>query len=115
MRSGGSTSPRSTRAAARTVAAVGPQRGAACGAALYHRDRRLALRASIRFGEFHVHHQAVPVLRQQVTHVAERRFLPRPLAVEPRVGVGGAGVGVASPLLPPEVDLQVAPAPDSVS
>src|SRR5512144_1258825 len=52
--------------------------------------------------------QAVAVLHQRMAHEAKLRLLAAPLAVEPRIGVGGRGMRVVTALRAMEVLLAVA-------
>jgi hypothetical protein len=54
--------------------------------------------------------EAVAVLHQRVAHVAEHALAQVAIAIKPRVGIGGTGVGLVRALLAAKVALAVAPA-----
>jgi len=64
---------------------------------------------AIGVGDLDVHHQAVAVVHQDVTHVAQPRLVALGFFVQARIGIGAAGVGVVAALLAFEVDFGVAP------
>ena len=61
-------------------------------------------------GQLGIDDEAVAVLHQHVADEAELRLHAGALAVEPRVGVGGRGVGLVRPPLAAEVAVAVPPA-----
>lgn len=79
------------------------------GSATEHGQRRLAFSGAAGLAHFHIHDQAVAVLHQDVTHVAQPRLVTLALIEQAGVGIRGTGVGVVAALLALEVDLRVAP------
>ena len=71
---------------------------------------RHALGMPVSPGQASADHKARAVLHQGVPHEAELRLLASALAVEPRVRVGGRGMGRVGARLAPEVRLRIAPA-----
>ena len=63
------------------------------------RERGRALGGAASLGHQRIDDQTVAVLHQEVAHVAELGLLAVALAHQPRVGVGGRGMGrVAAPV-----------------
>ena len=75
--------------------------GSALG--LEHDLRGAAFRRAVGMGDHAGHHQPVPVLHGGVSHIGELRLAPGGLAVEPAVGIGGAGMGIVLALLAMEI------------
>src|SRR5436305_29800 len=73
-----------------------------------HARGRLALGGSGGVRQLRIHHQAVAVLHQQVSHVAELRGLAGRFPEQPSVGIGGRGVRRVAPLLAMKVAFTVA-------
>jgi hypothetical protein len=72
-----------------------------------HGHRGPALGMAVGPGEIGLHDQPAPVLHQGVADEAEHGAGAGRLLVEPRVGIGGRGMGRIRPLLAPEVDLGI--------
>ena len=70
---------------------------------------RHALGMPIRPGQTGPDQQARAVLHQSMSHEAQLGLLARALAIEPRVRIGGRGMGRVRALLAPEVRLGIAP------
>ena len=79
--------------------AVGAQRGRSANAALQHLQRRLVLGVTVGLAQFDIDDQAISVLSQHVSEIAESRLLLLALAVEPCLGNGGRGVRLATAAL----------------
>src|SRR6185437_1674172 len=78
-------------------------------AAVQHLERRLPLGEVSGLGDNAVHGQAVAVLHQGVTQVAELGGLAAPLAVEPRLRIRSALVRFVGALFGVEAALGIAP------
>ena len=70
----------------------------------------VALGGAVGLGQPGIDDQPMPVLRHDVTHVAELGFLALPFAKQARIGVGGRSVRLVRALLAVEVALGIAPA-----
>ena len=73
-------------------------------------QRRHPLGMPVSPGQTGADQEARAVLHQGMAHEAQLRLLAGPLAIEPRVRVGGRRMGRVRALLAPEVRLRVAPA-----
>src|SRR3954462_8430811 len=73
-----------------------------------HREGRLALRGSGRRRQCRIHHQAVAVPPQRMSHVTPSGGLPGRLLEQPGVRIGAGGVRFVAALLATEVARAVA-------
>ena len=80
------------------------------GARLDHVQRRNPFRMAVGPSQTGVDQKAVAVLHQRMPHEAELGLLARPLAVEPRLRIGGRGVRIVRSPLAAEIRLTVPPA-----
>src|SRR3954447_21233229 len=90
---------------------AGPERDPvrSTGPGLDHGKPGDALGMAVGLGDAGVHDQAVAVFHERVAHEAELSFHPVALAIEPRVRISRAGMGLVRALLAAEVDLGIAP------
>src|SRR3954452_12040838 len=90
---------------------VGPQRAPvrAIGPGLDHGQGGDPLGMAVSLGDAGVHDQPVAVLHERVAHKAELGLHPVALAIEPRVRISRADMGLVRALLAAEVDLGIAP------
>jgi putative transposase len=94
------------------VGLVGADRDAAVTRSrVGHGQRRLALGRAGGQGQPRIDRQSVAVLHQHVAKIGQFCRLARPLAVQPRLGVGGRGMRLVAVLLAGKVALAVAPRP----
>ena len=101
--------PRPPDEVARVIGAVRALGRRPADAALQHLQRGLTLGPAIGLGQLHVDDQAVPVLGQHVTQVAELRALLLGLALDPCLGIGRRNVRLTTTALASEVPITVAP------
>ncbi len=94
------------------IGLVGPQRDAAAPfAPVQHRKRGLAFGGAAGLRDATVHRQAVAVLHQDMADIAKPGRLTVSLLVEPRLGIGRAGMRLVGALLLVEVAFGVAARP----
>ncbi len=76
---------------------------------LHHGEGGDPFGVAVGLGDAGVHDQPMAVLHQGMTHEAELGFHALALAIQPRLRIGGGGMGLVRAPLASEVDLGIAP------